>query len=359
MTLSENPMINGIQVSIGGGGTILLAADQTETAVDEQGQEVLVHYPGKFSSTLNLSAYENYDYLKSVTGLAPVSTSDGIHWILPTYSKETGNLKDITDFSVDTKLAYANRTEEGTGSYVYFDLWVVSPGSEYKVRAAMDTKSQEGSYLLEAPDEKFETDGRIESQARVGFLVNADVGSTAAMTAYTKSTDFDSRYKSLKGLYQEPGSRSGIDREYNFSIYEPNATLHPALEGQDGSYLITNPLAMVDGTIQETDIADRLMVQTKSSWQTQNFVSSGEFYQSTAALYEAAADGVVSAEKLSTAVTTAGATDDVNITELERNTPQRIRIYIWLEGQDADCMNTTSVSASSISLSIELSGATQ
>ena len=34
---------------------------------------------------------------------------------------------------------------------------------------------------------------------------------------------------------------------------------------------------------------------------------------------------------------TAGATEDAVIVRLERNVPQRIRVFIWLEGQDADC----------------------
>ena len=34
---------------------------------------------------------------------------------------------------------------------------------------------------------------------------------------------------------------------------------------------------------------------------------------------------------------TAGATEDAVIVRLQRNVPQRIRVFIWLEGQDADC----------------------
>jgi hypothetical protein len=47
------------------------------------------------------------------------------------------------------------------------------------------------------------------------------------------------------------------------------------------------------------------------------------------------------------------------ITTLKANTPQRVRMYIWLEGQDADCNNISSVNASGFSLNIELSGANQ
>ena len=54
---------------------------------------------------------------------------------------------------------------------------------------------------------------------------------------------------------------------------------------------------------------------------------------------------------------TAGATDDVYIIELERNVPQRIRMFIWLEGQDVDCTNVTELS--SLMLYLELAGSTE
>ena len=50
----------------------------------------------------------------------------------------------------------------------------------------------------------------------------------------------------------------------------------------------------------------------------------------------------------------AGATDDVYIVKLEKNVPQRIRLFIWLEGEDVDCVN--SASASAFAFRIELAG---
>jgi len=42
--------------------------------------------------------------------------------------------------------------------------------------------------------------------------------------------------------------------------------------------------------------------------------------------------------------------------ELERNVPQRIRMYIWLEGQDVDW--DPSVAGNRFALSIEFAGGT-
>ena len=48
----------------------------------------------------------------------------------------------------------------------------------------------------------------------------------------------------------------------------------------------------------------------------------------------------------------AGATDDIYMIELEKNVPQRIRMFIWLEGQDVDCIEQ--IAASSFAVNIEL-----
>ena len=102
MTLSESPAANGLSVTIGGGNTILLAADLTATVKNADGTEQVAHYPAEFSSDLNFAAYDSYGYLNELGGLSPVSTADGEYWILPTYS-ENGELapeerqKSLTD----------------------------------------------------------------------------------------------------------------------------------------------------------------------------------------------------------------------------------------------------------------------
>lgn len=407
LTLSNSPTVNGIQVAIGGGNTVLLAADLTQTVTNEYGNKVVVHYPGEFSETLNLSQYDTYDYLSELAGLTPASTTDGIHWILPAYDENTGALLDLDEFTVDGTLAYANITEKDEGTYVYMDFWVVSPGAEYKLHVATDTKDSEGSFLMELP-KAVETedgftlgtvDGHVASTARVGFLVNGQVGDTTAMDAYSKSSGYDSRFKSLHGVYQEQGY---YETPGKFTIYEPNATTHPLMDTLEGGYMVTYPLAYdeMTRTIVEADIREQLMVQVSSSWRVldgerwideifqaslagrsttredeatatfyQNYldgqiapyVASGNFVTNTGILYDFAAlnGGIVETDKMDGAVYLSGATEDVFITELQRNVPQRIRMFIWLEGQDPDCSNTDAVAASAFALGLELSGETK
>ena len=80
------------------------------------------------------------------------------------------------------------------------------------------------------------------------------------------------------------------------------------------------------------------------------YVQTGRFVRNTSLLSD-----WVSAEQLAQ-LETAGATDNVYIIELERNVPQRIRMYIWLEGQDADWDPYNA--ASSFVLNLEFAGGT-
>ena len=182
LTLSESPAVNGINVTIAGGKTILLAPDVTKTVTTGDG-EVTVHYPGAFSDTLNLSKYESYDYLNTLAGLRPVSTADGLYWFIPAYD-EGNRLKPVSEFEIDDQLKYANLKKAADGCYIYLDFWIVSPGSEYNIRVAADARSHVGSYLIELPEAKAEdgsfilaeTPGLIGATARVGFLVNTETG---------------------------------------------------------------------------------------------------------------------------------------------------------------------------------------
>lgn len=409
LTMSKSPAVNGINVAVSGGKSILLAPDITKTVTTDDGSEVIVHYPGSFEDKLNFSKHETYNYLESLSGLSPVSTSDGIYWMLPTYDENTGKLNAFSEFDVDGTLENANVVESDGGSYVYLDFWVVSPGSEYELRVSTDTKSATGSFLIELPDVTetedggftlADTEGMVDSTARVGFLVNDDRGNTESMFAYTESEAYESRYRSLSGVYQEKGEERDIYKQYSFTIYEPNGIKHPMSPIDDGDYVITTPLSYDKymKEITEVDISNKLTVQANSSWKTLGvetqleqifqssvankselttvsaksefydnylqgqvgaYVTTGNFFTSTGDLYNAANNGKVDADYITDNLLTAGATDDVIITSLERNTPKRIRMFIWLEGQDADCTNTSSIKSSGFSLSIELSGATQ
>lgn len=400
LTLSTSPAVEGIQVAVGGGSTILLAPD----VVNSAGK----HYPGAFGATLRLD-----DLLdtKKYSGLTPVSTADGLSWYLPAYyaaddpevlegTANAGDLKPYNQFLCDTTLTYANLLagdeKAAKGSYLYVDFWVVSPGSRYELRVSTsDEASGAGSYAADLPMVTESEDGTLavtypqqpaSESLRVGFLVNQNAALDSE-DAYKKSSDFDRRYTVLMGDYQEPGGLTSALYSYNrFHIYEPNGNSHSALKDHIRDYIITFPLGQNNGVVQGVPVGDSLSVQMKSSWaenmvndrfsackgessapavQAQlrkdlagrsDYVNKGKFVKNTETLYAKAGEDHTVPGDILEQMDKAGANESNSIVTLERNVPQRIRMFIWLEGQDADCVSGASVSG--FAMRIELAGST-
>ena len=138
LTLSDAPEIAGIKLTIGGDNTILIANDVKYINDDNE----VISYPDYFSKNTTLSTPE--DAL-----LSPVSTSDGVHWFIPTITKD-GQMKveSIKDFTLDENLRYANTSE---GGYIYVDFWVMSPLDNCVLRICTGD-DEVGSYAIELPE---------------------------------------------------------------------------------------------------------------------------------------------------------------------------------------------------------------
>lgn len=400
LTASTSPVAEGIQVAVGGGSTILLAPD----VVNDEGK----HYPGAFGATLRLDDLLDTD---AYSGLTPVSTADGLSWYLPAYYTENdpevlartskaGDLKPYDQFLCDETLTYANLSagdeKAAKGSYLYVDFWVVSPGSRYELRVSTsDDASGAGSYVVDLP-QVVETKAGFAMQTpeypaseslRVGFLVNQNAAADS-VAAYAADGG-DQRYTKLMGDYQEKGKLTSDLYSYNrFHIYEPNGSSHTA-KGETG-YIATYPLGRNGTSVTGIPVGGKLSVQMASQWEENkvndlftasvkqagdtataadvqvqlyktlagrsDYVNKGQFIQNTGKLYEnLGQDGTVSQDTLAR-MAKAGANESNSIVTLERNVPQRIRMFIWLEGQDADCVSGASVSG--FAMRIELAGST-
>lgn len=424
ITLSSAPIAKGIQITISGSHTVLVAPD---ISVEQAGN--IYHFPGTFSDTMNFSEYDQYSYLQQLGGLVPVSTADGETWYIPSYyqlndeavlngAAFVGGIKPTTEFVADTTLSYANLLPDDMedmqwGHYVYIDFWVVSPVDGYKLRVSTGMEGA-GTFVIDlpAPEKIAALDGEIfeltnvneqtAATVRLGFLVNQDTVVDQSMYLYTQSEHFDERYTRLHGVYNEVGSSAGYSVNTRFTIFEPNADAHPTTVKDssgnliaDGQYVLTEPLGV--GGIA-TPVSDRLSVQLSSRWaqageetiiaqmfrtfmagrntmgetaqslnekfysqwlqyQMYPYLEKGNFIQSTNALYTmAGTDKIVQAEQLEQ-MQQAGATSDVYLTELIGGVPQKIRLFIWLEGQDVDCIN--SAAGGNFAISIELAGSNE
>lgn len=400
LTASTSPVAEGIQVAVGGGSTILLAPD----VVNDEGK----HYPGAFGATLRLDDLLDTD---AYSGLTPVSTADGLSWYLPVYYTENdpevlartakaGDLKPYDQFLCDETLTYANLSagdeKAAKGSYLYVDFWVVSPSSRYELRVSTsDDASGAGSYVVDLP-QVVETKAGFAMQTpeypaseslRVGFLVNQNAAADS-VAAYAADGG-DQRYTKLMGDYQKAEEQVQPAFSYNtFHIYEPNGSSHTAQ--RETGYIATYPLGRNGTSVTGIPVGGKLSVQMASQWEENkvndlltasvqqagdtataadvqaqlyktlagrsDYVKKGQFIQNTDQLYTSMREDHTVLRDTLEKMDKAGANESNSIVTLERNVPQRIRMFIWLEGQDADCVSGASVSG--FAMRIELAGRT-
>ena len=416
MVLSANPVATGIQVAIGGGNTILIAPNVRQKAADGTIYNYPGHFSDKMNFSQEsaydyLQEIGNLNPVSTSNGIdwfLPVYYS-GNDPEVQQGTVASGTLKDFSEFIVDRELSYANIPANETdkihqGHYVYLDFWVVSPGDAYRLRVSTGVDELDGgSFAIDLLEPEENGDGytltnpagSAASTVRVGFLANDLMLTDNTMVEYQKSPYFDQRYTSLRGMYLEPDSGTVYMDADSFTIYEPNGDYHPSFKELDGKYVETKPLGLVQGQILPMRTR-QLTVQKRSIWapaqtgtttgieqrfqtaiygqtwddemdadeigehfyntylqgQISPYIRKGAFVQKTGNLFAQLPqdDSFISAETL--AVENKGATDDVYIIELERNVPQRIRMFIWLEGQDVDCVDT--VSTCRFAVNIEL-----
>ena len=416
--LSDSPTVSGIQIAIGGGNTILVAPDMT-AQVDGVTVHYPGYFSDtlNFSQFETYSYLNNLGGLTPVstadgvnwflpTYYSPADTAVQLGQV------PSGQLKDVSQFLLDDSLRYANlrpteKEKLSEGSYIYLDFWVVSPGAEYTLRISTGEDSG-GSFLVDLPQPKQTDSGytlgsavgaselTATASARVGFLVSTDRVTDGAMEQYMVSYGYDARYTQLRGVYQE-NSENQAYGSYSFCIYEPNADLHPGNPAMNGSYVRTNPVGLVGGKGREVNVAALLTAQRTGTWSAaltgsgteleqrfqtallgmntlglseeriaekfykeylqghlSAYMDKGDFFKRTSDLYSYG--DIVTPEQLDT-LDMGGATEDVYIVKLERNVPQRIRMFVWLEGQDMDCVN--GLSAAEFVLNIEFAGSNQ
>ena len=418
--LSENPVATGIQVAIGGGNTILIAPDITEvvdgTAYHYPGKFVDKMNFAKYESYDYLEDLGGLNPVSTADGVNWFLPAyyDNNDKAVREGEVISGSLKNVEDFVLDDKLKHANlpKSEKElieAGSYIYLDFWVVAPEADYTLRISTPYASGDesgGSFVVDLLQPVGSNNGtgytlaypehRADAAARIGFLANPNRLIDDTMLHYQNSVYFNERYTSLQGFYYDPGIM--VEDENNrFTIYEPNADSHPDGIAIHGSYMETRPIALIDGVPVTVSIKDRLTVQKASSWtmapngydtaieqrfqaavlgmdlknmdrrdikaafydsylqgQISPYVTKGAFIQRTSDLYKFG--GSATAAEMQT-LDSKGATEDVYIIKLERNVPQRIRMFIWLEGQDVDCVD--SVRSSSFAVNIEFAGGTK
>ena len=417
MVLSSSPVVSGIQVAIGGGNTILVAPDLTAQGENGEIYHYPGRFSDKMNFRQH-AGYDYLRSIGTLMPVSTVNGVDWFMPVYYNSSDEevaqgiamSGQLKPFDQFKVDSELAHANLTAKDkdkmqAGHYAYLDFWVVSPSADFTLRLSTGDDSggtfvidllepvKNGSgYTLAYPA------GTASSTVRVGFLANPYRLTDKTMETYVASPAFDERFISLRGMYAEPNTGTSYLADDKFVIYEPNGNSHPHDSDLDGAYVRTDPLGYRDGKVEAMSVQDRLTAQNSSVWkpgagsnygleerfqaailnqdisrleadeisdlfynrylqgQIYPFIDKARFYADTDNLYVYMGDdGILTGAELQSNLAPLGTvTPDVTIIDLERNVPQRIRMFIWLEGQDVDCVDM--VSKCAFAVNIELAG---
>ncbi len=345
--------------------------------------------------------------------LRPVSTYDGLNWFLPEYN-EFGELLPILEFTLDDTLEHANvyayKTDasgnpipssplegielmeaQAKGYYVYTDFFLMTGEDICDVRLSKPKNLEVlqdwevaqgfyGSYAIANLIENDEGDLEVsvllagESALRMGFLP-LKVGDAALdddgniIYEYSDVNEEDD----YRFVIYEPNSdmRSSDDKPGSTEIYVIDYTFDSATY-QDGNYIRTDPLALIAGNEQDPyqlkEIEpERLIIQRKSTWKNlsdfnpgeltddienarvSRYVNMGEFVSDSASVY--GEDRIVDLGSIAQ-----GNASDTVVVKLLKNRPLKIRLFVWIEGQDVDCWND--ISADRFLVNLEFGGTT-
>lgn len=411
-TLSTAPEISGIKVAISGDNTIMIAPNIELTL----GDGTVANYPGYFQKTADLDPVENtlLSPVSTVDGINWFIPNGKEADVV------SGNLNLNEYFTHETDYASANSQDGGYAYLDFWVVSPLSgtvlricSGDTQDVE-----QPAAGSYVVQLPESVknftnttgYNLDDSYQNLAasvRVGFLIDEErVTSDAVMSVYVDSALYNASYKSIRGVYDS-------DSETSFMIYEPNALVHPndgvsnvltsrgveTFVCEDGEYWATYPIGMTENGPSFMTVQDRLIVQGKTAWKSYDDVlmledlyqayltnalrngtdhSLDDFYANylqenylqyvaydrSSLFYENSWDvlnygdtRVTDTETLTLLDSSrTNAVQDSYLVLLEKNVPQRIRMFVWIEGQDVDC--SSSAAGQSIAIRLELSGST-
>ena len=175
----------------------------------------------------------------------------------------------------------------------------------------------------------------LEYSARVGFIVYGNTVSTSAVDDTTTSTDEatgETTTTVTKTVGQKVRELTALGTEVP-AIWEPNSANHTAYVVANNSRVssqtaVVETYALNSNAVGET-IADTNATTAKNADEEEMLTNVNTFKPAYTAT------GVTTA----TEITDIGGTNKLS---LKPNTMSKVRVYVWLEGQDPDCVDLAS-----------------
>lgn len=297
-----------------------------------------------WTTTLDMTAlFDDADVLR------PISTADGENWYIPIYDAN-GSVNDFFRIPASSIDGYANTGDADTNYLVYADIYIRTSnqnqdsfGLVLSNPSSLDTVQDEetsyGTFVLYQPT--VDDDGDIQTNdamaaLRIGFEIFDEVDASTSLSLIDE--DAETAYAS----------------EGTFYIYEPNADMRSAdlatiAQSQTANldYIYGNEIQPKDYNdykeeVQETSVPQ--YVENADGTSTFEMVVVDTIQQYTSAwdltALQTLFDGGGTTYD-STYIDSIGAFVDTTpiMTTVSYGEVKKIRIYLWLEGQDIDCWN--------------------
>ncbi len=394
-TISSNPEISGMQVRLFTDEALLVSADgETFSQYIDLSEEFKYYAPLKPISTANgkdwfIATYNDDGTLAELSEFTHDNTNRyGNVWVYDQASKtDTGktdaNGNPIYTYTQLTGDAYTQANERGY--YVYCTFWLKTELDEgCRVTLSAPTQGNSnieqwekdqniyGSYVLgnyelrqdeQGQDNVAYLDNNAQNAMRVGFMTGA-VGSER-FVIYEPNAD---KRSSLDK--PDPSKDGNGNYVYGFELQTevptepptpsgdgtPTETETPEVAGpiysnyKDNMYIPTKPIGLVGTTISTVNIPnDNLIIQKSSSWNeaalrqalidkrapgANEVAEFGRFIKYNTDFNTS--DGTPTTFNDSDMTDLASSTI---IVDLEKDVAQQVTMFIWIEGQDADCWN--------------------
>lgn len=289
MSISRTPLVSKL-------GLTVLAENRLEIAPDKDGS------PGEWDVLLDLSTI-----LQDLSPLKPVTYSSSRNQFFALTYGEDGRGDNIDKALTDEVNANVktdgNVSGTADGYYIATTFWMRAPSTATialsQAKAVEEGLSGTGTYVIGNPvwngaALQHENGGNgLETAIRLGFRC--------------QTTDLE-------------GKPKGDSRFY---IYEPNADTHA--NGESG-YIATMSMDGGEGLVSD----EWMIRQTTSKWDETTPVLSSDV------LYEMGEF-----------------TTSTELFDITPSTMQKITLYVWLEGQDVDCVNSVSAEPTSILANVQ------
>ncbi len=339
-TISTNPEIKGIHLQLGTSGTLKSSLDEDE---------------GFNEYTEITELFENYMPLR------PVSTFDGITWFIPAYdSMGALVLEDFYPYTIkDEEFKYHNvyayQVDEN-GNLIYEDEELIPYEEKEYLNISEDAYFLYGDfYLLNTDDVDVNVVlstplKKVEDEVWYGSYVvtyyDDEHGSNYNDDKLGTFSYYNTAVTSIRLGFMTWDDDEDEDSKTNFMIYEPNADLRSDKEkpeDEDGyvidftkgkddlpvGVLQTSPVSKIDNDnviideINYKDLFDeyqsRVIRQLASNWKNKpssyasisNNINIGSFVDAI----------------------------DKPIVRIKAGEVKKVRLFIWVEGQDIDCWN--------------------